>query len=292
MVCYRHPDRNAGVACQRCDRPICPSCMITASVGFQCPECVKGSPQAQTAKVLRRAAAPYVSYALLGINVAAYFISRAPSLLGGSEGGRFSSSAVGGDLLTRLATEPAGVADGEWWRLVSGGFLHANLVHLAFNMFALYQLGPAMEHLLGRTRFIAAYVACLLGGSAGVMLLAGPCDITVGASGAIFGLFGLLVLWQLSQGVNPLQNSLGMVLLLNLALTFGIPGISIGGHVGGLATGLGCGVVLFGTKASPVPRHDASSNARLAVVCGLAVVLAVAGVAIAGARAGAYTCAI
>lgn len=271
--CYRHPDRRAGVSCQRCDRPICPSCMITASVGFQCPECVKGSTQAQVATKLRRGATPYVTYTLIAVNLAVFVL------------GALLKQANGYDrVFYEYALAGVAVRNGEWWRIVTGGFLHASILHIAFNMYALYVLGVALESALGRAKFIAVYLTCLIGGSAGALLLTDPRVGTVGASGAIFGLFGVLVMLQLSRGINPLQNSLGMVLLFNLVLTFTISGISIGGHVGGLATGMVAGLATFGTRAKPVRPDDASAGARTAAVVGLGVALAVAGVVIAGAK--------
>ena len=247
--------------------------MTTASVGFQCPECVKGSPQAQGAAKLRRGATPYVTYTLIGINVAVFVL------------GLLVTRAEGFDRIFQdYALAGAAVRFGDWWRIVTGGFLHASLIHIGFNMYALYVLGTALEDALGRAKFFAVYMTCLVGGSAGAILLTDPRTGTVGASGTIFGLFGVLVMLQLSRGINPLQNSLGMILLLNLVLTFTISNISVGGHVGGLATGLVAGGVTFGTRQNPVEPGDSSSGARTVVVVALGIALAVAAVVIAGAQ--------
>src|SRR3546814_104631 len=130
-----------------------------------------------------------------------------------------------------------GVAEGEWYRLVTGGFLHGSLLHLGFNMYVLWILGKQLEPSLGRVGFAAVYFASMLAGSLGVMVLE-PDALTVGASGAVFGLFGYAVVGQFVRGINPLQTGLGAVILINLAFTFLVPGISIGGHVGGLLGGL------------------------------------------------------
>ena len=268
--CYRHPDRRAGVSCQRCDRPICPSCMITASVGFQCPECVKGSPQAKVATTLRHNATPYVTYTLIAINFAVFLLGLVQTRSGGGDE-IFQNYALGGNA----------VHAGEWWRIFTGGFLHADIIHIGFNMYALYALGPALESLLGRAKFLALFTTCLVGGSAGALLLTDPSVGTVGASGAIFGLFGALIMLQVSRGINPLQNSLGMVLLLNLVLTFTISNISVGGHLGGLATGIVAGGVTFGTRQHPIQPGDPSSGVRTAFVVVLGIALAIAAVFIA-----------
>jgi membrane associated rhomboid family serine protease len=138
-----------------------------------------------------------------------------------------------------------GVVDGAWWRLVTSGFLHYGVIHIAMNMYVLWVVGPSLERELGHTRFFLVYLASLLGGSAGALLLS-PNNLTVGASGAIFGLFGAFAtgLWQ--RGVNPFRTGIGTTLLINLALTFGLSSyISVGGHLGGLVAGAICGWFLL-----------------------------------------------
>jgi membrane associated rhomboid family serine protease len=206
--------------------------MHQASVGFHCPECVKGGKQ----QVFRGAPTfdPILTKILIGLNVLAYFVVSSDFQLERDLGligqGRF----VGGPVI--------GVAEGEYIRLISSGFLHASILHIAFNMYALWILGPQLERVFDRPRFIALYLVSLLGGSAGVMLL-GPDQFTVGASGAIFGLFGAIAVIQRSIGVNIWASGLGPVLALNLFITFAIPQISIGGHLGGLVTGAAVGAI-------------------------------------------------
>jgi membrane associated rhomboid family serine protease len=171
------------------------------------------------------------------------------------------------------------VAHGEWYRLITGGFLHANILHLGMNMFALWILGSQLEAAVGRLRFALVYGSALLAGSFGVMLLS-PHDPTVGASGAIFGLLGLALAAQRSQGINIWQSGLGGILLINLAFTFGIRGISIGGHIGGLVGGYLCGVVLY--ELGPRLRNTTLSL----VLCGsVGAVALVGGLVAAGASA-------
>jgi membrane associated rhomboid family serine protease len=215
--------------------------MTQASVGFHCPECSKqGKQRVYTARTIMGGGAPIVTQILIGVNVLIYFVGA---------GDRFFSTDYGllgsGRLLfTDNTTQAIGVAHGEWYRLVTGGFLHANILHLGMNMFALWVLGSQLEAAVGRLRFGVVYGTALLAGSLGVMILS-PHEPTVGASGAIFGLLGLALAAQRSQGVNVWQSGLGGILLINLAFTFGIPGISIGGHIGGLVGGYLCGVLLY-----------------------------------------------
>lgn len=244
QTCYRHADRRAGVRCQRCDRPICPDCMNQASVGFHCPECVKASTQrVYTAKTLQSSANPTVTITLIALNVAVYLFSTLAS--GGTPGGDPSFAfqldwALIGEGRTQVG--PVGVAEGEWYRLISGGFLHANLLHIGFNMFALWILGRQIEPVIGRTAFAAVYFASMLAGSLGVMV-ADSGALTVGASGAVFGMFGYALVLQWSRGINPMDTGLGGIILINLVFTFAVPGISIGGHVGGLLGGALAGLL-------------------------------------------------
>jgi membrane associated rhomboid family serine protease len=232
MSCYQHPDRRAGVRCQRCDRPICPSCMSQASVGFHCPECVRsGKQRVLTARHLRTR--PIVTQVIVAACVAAAVF----------EVVKAGPQPNGQELVDLGALFAPAVDGGEWWRLFTVGFLHANAIHLGFNMLVLWRLGAMLEPALGRVRFAAVYVVSLLAGSLGVLVVE-PLAPTVGASAAVFGLVGAAVVAQRAQGVNPLEGPLGGLLMINLLFTFLIPGISIGGHLGGLAGGLASGWVL------------------------------------------------
>lgn len=206
--------------------------MHQASVGFHCPECVKGGKQ----QVFRGPPGfdPIVTKVLLGLNVVAYLAS-AGSTRTDIDFGLLADGFLSDG--TRI-----GVAQGEYVRLVSSGFLHASLLHLAFNMYALWILGPQLERVFDRPRFVLLYFVSLLGGSAGVMLL-DPDALTVGASGAIFGLFGAITVIQRSLGRSIWASGLGPVLALNLFITFAIPQISIGGHLGGLVAGGAAGAI-------------------------------------------------
>jgi membrane associated rhomboid family serine protease len=249
-TCYRHPDRRAGVKCQRCERWICPDCMRQASVGFHCPECVRAAPQ----KVYRAgqlpATVPYVTYVLVAINAAVFLFDAITSAQVGdavtsASGDLYVDGAlIGGFQNAAGGVVPFGVSDGELWRIFTSGFLHAGVLHLAMNMLFLYLLGPMLERELGRVNFVALYFTSMLAGSFGVMLI-DPFSPTVGASGALYGLLGAAVALQLSRGINPWSSGIGGLIFINVLITFTIPGISIGGHLGGLVGGFAAGWVLM-----------------------------------------------
>lgn len=264
-TCYRHPDRRAGVGCQRCGRPICPACMITASVGFQCPECARaGSKASRTIQVRGGAlgATPTVTYALLALNLAVYVAGLSGDL----------RSTTGGSFTARFSLWTPLVGNGEWYRILTGGFMHAGLLHLAMNMAALFFIGSQLERVLGWWRYLAVYLASLCGGGLGVVLLFRTGDgPTVGASGAIFGILGAFLALQLAMGQNPLRSDLGMLVALNLVITFAVPGISIGGHLGGLIVGaVAGGILVAGTPPARQAAQERAARGAGVVVVGIA----------------------
>lgn len=148
---------------------------------------------------------------------------------------------------------PFGTEGAQWYRLVTSGFLHYGLLHLGFNMFFLYLLGNEMEPMLGRTKFVLLYLASLLGGSAGVLLIDGQNAFTAGASGAVFGLLGAYAVGIWRHGMNVFNTQIGSLLMINLFLTFFVRNISIGGHIGGLVAGAICGFVMLAPGYKAVP---------------------------------------
>lgn len=168
------------------------------------------------------------------------------------------------------------VADGEWYRLITSGFVHYGLLHIAMNMYALFQLGLVLERSMHRVNYAALYFAALLGGSAGALLL-DPNALTAGASGAVFGLFGAVAIALHRRGVNVMRTSIGPVLVINLLITFAVPGISKGGHLGGLAAGVAVGAIML----RPARQHgfDWAGLGTAIAVGGLAVAVALARVA-------------
>lgn len=197
-----------------------------------------------------------VTKALIAVNLAVFVLAA----MSGGGGGLSGATELHdrGALIASSRLDPAtgevlrGVADGGWWRLVTSGFLHYGIFHLFMNMYVLWTIGPALERDLGRVRFGLVYLAGLLGGAAGALVLS-PNALTAGASGAIFGLFGAYAAGLHRRGINPLRTGIGMTLMLNVAITFAIPGISIGGHLGGLVAGALCGWFLLGFPAHRMP---------------------------------------
>jgi membrane associated rhomboid family serine protease len=253
--CYRHPDRETGLSCSDCGRPICVDCMTVAPVGIRCPEHAgkRSGPPRPVRSVQRTAARrgfvitagdAIVTKILVAVNVLVYLAE----LAGGSgvngnsgwiyEHGALVSSGVyaNGHL--------AGVAHDEWWRLITAAFLHYGPIHLGLNMLALWWLGSPVELALGRLRYLCLYLAAGLAGSAGA-LIATPNSITVGASGAIFGLLGAGLILEY-RATGRLAGNYLTLIIINIAFTLAVPGISIGGHVGGLIAGIVGLLVLTG----------------------------------------------
>jgi membrane associated rhomboid family serine protease len=244
-TCYRHPDRETYISCQRCGRPICPDCMRPAAVGFQCPECVaEGSRTQRQPRTLGGGRVPgsagQVTMALIAVNVVVFL-----AVLG--SGGR--DSPVVRELIMFSAdrlfwdrtTVVTGVDGGAWWRLLTSTFLHEQVLHIAFNMYALWVLGPQLERVLGYARFLALYLTCAVAGSVTVLWLTAANVSTLGASGAVYGMFGTAFLIARARGGD--LTSWAVLLGLNLVITFAVPNISWQGHLGGLGAGLLLGLV-------------------------------------------------
>ena len=235
-VCYRHPDKETWIRCQRCEKPICPDCMRDASVGFQCPDCVK-----EGARSTRQGKAVYGGKRLTGNPMATTFALIAANLVGffaiRSGGGRvLDALALLPQSSTRGFQEVEGVSGGAYWQVLTSAFSHYDVLHLGFNMLALYFLGPMLEQVLGRLRFLAVYFVSAFTASAAVMLLSNPNSQTLGASGSIFGLMGALVVvaFKVKADLRQILFWLG----LNLVFTFYNTGsISWQGHLGGLLGG-------------------------------------------------------
>jgi len=263
-TCYRHKDRETNVSCSSCGRPICPDCMTSTPVGMRCPECSRQKTKVRTAATLQ--GDPRLTYVLIAINVIAFVAQVA----GGNLNGRAGTVYVDGALFGPL------VATGDWWRIVTAGFLHAGPLHIALNMYFLWFLGTMLEPVIGRLRFGLIYFVSLLGGSLGALLVS-PDAVTVGASGAVFGLMGAGILVMRARGIDPMQSGLGVTLLLNLGISFLIPNISIGGHIGGLVAGGAVAYLMF----ELAERRGLARNAVLIASAALGVALAVAAVLVA-----------
>ena len=271
--CYRHPDRETGVSCSSCGRPICPDCMTPTPVGMRCPECAN-----QKTRVVRNpGGAPQsgfmgapATYVLIAINVVAYLIEI------GAGGGGFSTGV--NSVSIDFGLFGPSVADGEWYRMITAGFLHVNLFHIGFNMLLLFMLGRLLEPSLGTPRFVLLYFASLLGGSFGALLL-DPNALTVGASGAVFGLFGAGFWLAKSRGMDALAGELGLLIVINLVFTFAANNISVGGHIGGLIAGLVCAMaIVVGERGMLGPNHRL---AEYAVMIAVGAIAFVGGIAVA-----------
>ena len=281
-TCYRHPDRETGLSCSECDRPICYECMTPAPVGLRCPE-HSGKPQgmkkvtAPAQRAVTGVGARRINAITIGL-IAANCIVAAVELASGGftnnwifEHGALFASGVftaNGPLM--------GVAHGEWWRLVTSMFLHVGFFHLAVNMYSLYFAGTILEQLVGRWRFLLLYFVAGLAGAAGALVYS-PNVPTVGASGAIFGILGALFVLE-RRGVINTGGQIAGLIVLNLVITFVFSSyISVGGHVGGLIGGVALMWLLL--------RFRGSSMMSLAAGTAIAVVA----VAIAYSKMRGYT---
>ena len=269
--CYRHPDRLTGVRCVRCDRPICPECQRPASVGFQCPDDVRaGAASIRQGRTVvgapARALPPFVSWALIGLNVLVYLIT---ALAPGGSVIDNTNTALFRDW--ELVPNVVGYQH-DYLRLVTAAFLHLGPLHIFLNMFALYTLGPALERVLGWWRFLAVYLLSALGGSVAILLLGDVRQPVVGASGAIFGLFAAALVLSRVVGFNT--RALVITVGINFVFTFSVPGISKLGHIGGFVAGGLASLALLGWTLGPRrPLTDRMRTVQLASLAGLLVVL-------------------
>ena len=295
-TCYRHPDRETWIRCQRCDKSICPDCMRDAAVGFQCPDCVraanKGSRQNQAMYGGERSADPRLtSYVLIGINAVIWLAiaatgagrSRLLDLLALAPTGRctsvsepsqyypgISDQGICEQLTSGDGTWHAGVADGAWWQLLTSAFTHVEIWHVAMNMFALFVFGPALEAIIGRARFLGVYLVSALASSVMVLYLAGADSSTVGASGALFGLLGALLVTARKARLN--SQWLRQNLLIGVVITVvGWRAISWQGHLGGFLGGVAAAAIIaYAPKANRTLVQWASLGLLSVVLLALA----------------------
>ncbi|MEW1840235.1 rhomboid family intramembrane serine protease [Nonomuraea angiospora] len=258
-TCYRHPEKETWVRCQRCERPICPDCMRDAAVGFQCPECVaegnKGIRQARSTFGGSVVSTPIVTYAILALTV----------LVFGAQ--YLTDNAVGGAL---AMWQPA-VAEGQYYRLITVAFVHStdSFLHILFNGWAIFVIGPYLERAFGHLRFAAVYLLSALGGSVLGLWLDPLPTATVGASGAVFGMFGAM--FVVGRKLKLDVRGITLVIALNLVITFVMPAISglrisWTGHVGGLIVG-----TLLAAALAYAPKSNRTLWQVLAIVGALAV---------------------
>jgi membrane associated rhomboid family serine protease len=233
--CYRHPDRQSFVLCQRCGRTICPQCQTQAAVGVHCPECVKearGSAPRTKPRIVGAfrpsSGQPVVTWSIIALSVLVFALQNIP-------GSPVNTFGIYRPVLTFLLP----------WTMITSAFLHASILHILFNMYSLFIFGPILERAIGRARFVALYLISAFGGSVAVLLL-NPAGGVLGASGAIFGLMGAFFVIQRRLGGNNIQ--IVIVIGINLAAGFFLPGISWQAHVGGLLAGAAVAFVYLQTR--------------------------------------------
>jgi membrane associated rhomboid family serine protease len=265
--CYRHPDRETGRRCTRCGKPACGDCLVQVAVGSHRLDCIKAArPDVKTRAKFWNARQPtLVTYALIATNALVYLWTVSANGSGrGSHGDR------------TLALDKFDLQQHhDFYRLISSGFLHFSIFHIGMNMLLLFQLGQLLEPAIGRVQFALVYFASLLSGSFGALLLQ-PNGLTGGASGAVFGLMAAAAIGLHRRGVNVFKTGIGTILILNLVITFTIPGISVGGHLGGAIAGALCGFVVLAPRHAALPKW-ASYAAPIAIgVFAVAASIAVA----------------
>ncbi|MET9396263.1 rhomboid family intramembrane serine protease [Kitasatospora sp. NPDC002965] len=273
--CYRHPEQETGIGCSRCGRPICPQCMVNASVGFHCPECVS-----EGGRQVRRATTRFggqpagdgalVTKVLIGVNLAVFVLAA-----------YVLKPWLADDLMLvsfdpRYTGFPYGVAEGpeQWYRLLTAVFLHTAPWHIATNMLMLWVMGPALESALGRLRFLTLYLLSGLAGSAFAFLLDGDGMKSLGASGAIFGLLGATLVMY--RKVRAPLGPVAALLVFNLIVTFSVPGIDWRAHLGGLVAGT---LTAAGLMYAPRANRAAVQGLTVAGVAGLVLLMVLVGTA-------------
>ncbi len=233
-TCYRHPDRATRLSCSSCGRPICVACSHDASVGQKCPECAAPSQRGRVINARAAIGKPTfqtspVSFTIIAVT-AAIFVAG------------YVSPDMGRWLFTSFAEFNDKVAAGEWYRIFSAALLHGGIWHIGFNMYALYLFGPRLEQQVGGPAFAGLYVASAGAGGLAAYAFGPPSQVAIGASGAIFGLFGawIFVAWKMrsTPGGRSMFNQLIVLLAINMALPFIVPGIAWTAHVGGLLAGI------------------------------------------------------
>jgi membrane associated rhomboid family serine protease len=266
-VCYRHPGRQTYVSCVRCGRPACPDCLRPAAVGHQCVECIrdgnKGARQATGRFGGAITAQAKVTWSLIGINIVLYLVQLAhPNLATDWEmlgGARTNSGQI------------IGVAAGQWYRMITAAFLpgtgNLGILDILFNMWALLIVGPAMERALGAVRYLSVYLVSAIGGSVLYYLLVAPNQPALGASGAIFGLFGAWFVLSRRLGLDSRQ--VVFLIVLNLGISFALPFIAWQAHVGGLVAG---GLLTAAYVYAPRRNRTAIQITATVVMLGICVI--------------------
>lgn len=257
--CYRHPDKQTALQCTRCRRPICVTCIVDAPVGYQCPECAspKNSNVVNVANQSFLSKLPIVTRTILIVCVTVFAIS----------------SLTGGDVFgaRNFGMFPLSVAQGEWYRLLTATFLHAGLLHIAFNMYALFLLGPGLEYYLGTKRFTIVYLLSAIGASVASYAFSDIAIISVGASGAIFGLMTATMVF--GKAIRADTRQLALLLLVNFLIGAAVPGIDWRAHLGGAVIGAAVAYVMVQADVKRNKNYELFGIAVIVVaIVGLMIV--------------------
>ena len=270
-VCYRHPDRPTYLACSECGRHICPDCSHDAPVGQKCPECVSAAGRQRVVNSRSVSAGPSfqsnpVVFSLIAINVVIFIVGLA-------------SPRLEQEMLLNYAAWSPAIEAGEWWRGLTAAFLHGGTMHILFNMYFLYIFGPRLERQVGSVAFSGIYLASAAGGSLATYLFGPANALSVGASGALFGLFGAWLYAAYRQrgtaAGSSMFNQLGAILLINLALPLFIPNIDWRAHLGGLVTGIAVAFLWEQIAAGRQNARRGRAVVAFAVLVALLAMLAV-----------------
>lgn len=247
-TCYRHADRETLITCTRCGNFICPECMVSAPVGFQCVDCVKATPTPKVKVGFSGSGSqlPVVTKYLIGLCL-----------------GAFLYSVLNPSVINNFAMFPPAIASGEWWRLLTAAFLHGGFLHIAFNMYALYWLGPQLERVLGRVGFASVYLLSALGGNVASYYFSELTTFSVGASGAIFGLMTATIV--IGREFRADVSQLTTLLVINVVIGFMSPSIDWRAHLGGALVGAVAGYLMTNKR----------NESRILAMAGIAALLVV-----------------
>jgi membrane associated rhomboid family serine protease len=262
--------------------------MTPTSVGMRCPECAGDKTEVKTASSGAFSGAMRATYVLIGLNVAVFVLQLLSGGPSGTNGALFADGALCGHAVGNGGICAGGgqlihSSGSEWWRIVTSGFLHGGLIHLGLNMFVLFILGQVLEPAIGTARFVALYLVSLLAGSVGALIMSDPFTFTVGASGAIYGLFVATILIARQRGMHQVVQQLAFWLVINLVFTFAASNISVGGHIGGIVGGTIAALVVVAAERQISRREtlpmELITMAGIGVVCFvLAIVVAKQGI--------------
>jgi membrane associated rhomboid family serine protease len=265
-TCYRHPTRETAVSCSNCGRPICPDCMTTTPVGMRCPECAGQRTKVRTVRTIS-SHGYRATQALIIVNIIVFLTEGSSAYTITGAVNPVSSTVFYHGLLFGAFIKQSD----QYYRLITSGFLHVDILHIATNMYVLYWVGRLLEPAIGTRRFLAIYFVGLLAGSMGVMIYS-PDQATAGASGAIFGLLGAAFAEAHRRGIESVRNQLVILIILNLVITVSLPGISIGAHVAGL---IGGGLATLAFQQGDRMRSQVFGWAACAALAVIAVVIAI-----------------